>query len=48
MDYTQFSIMILSFVGLFIWNRTENRIRDKKTKDFIQENEKLAKSFYGK
>jgi len=25
MDMIQFSIMLISFVGLFIWNRTENR-----------------------
>lgn len=25
MDFIQFSIMLISFVGLFIWNRTENR-----------------------
>ena len=25
MDYTQFAVMLGSFVCLFIWNRTENR-----------------------
>lgn len=25
MDYIQFGVMLVSFVGLFVWNRTENR-----------------------
>lgn len=25
MDYIQFAVMLGSFVGLFAWNRTENR-----------------------
>lgn len=25
MDWIQFAIMFITFVGLFIWNRTENR-----------------------
>lgn len=41
MYWIQFLIMLVSFVGLFIWNRRENKIRDKKTEHFIQTNEKL-------
>ena len=25
MDWTQFAIMLLAFLGLFTWNRTESR-----------------------
>lgn len=34
MDWTQFAVMFITFVGLFIWNRTENRadIRHMDTK----------------
>ena len=25
MDWIQFALMIISFIGLFVWNRTESR-----------------------
>ncbi len=48
MEWTQFAIMIVAFVGLFIWNRTESRndIRhmDSKLESFRAESRILLKA----
>jgi hypothetical protein len=41
MDWTQFSILVLAFVGLFIWNRTENRTDYRHMESMLASNRAL-------
>lgn len=46
MDWAQFAVMFITFVGLFIWNRTESRndMRNLETK--LESNRNLTIEMY--
>lgn len=46
MDWLQFAIMIVSFVGLFIWNRTENRADMRHMDAKLEANRNLTVAFH--
>ena len=42
MDWTQFAIMFITFVGLFIWNRTESRADARHMDAKLESNRNLS------
>ncbi len=46
MDWTQFAIMFITFVGLFIWNRTESREDARHTESKLESTRELVKAIH--
>jgi hypothetical protein len=46
MDYIQFLIMFLTFIGVFIWNRTENRADLRHMDAKLESNRALCQEMY--
>jgi len=46
MDWGQFSVMFITFVGLFIWNRTENRSDMRHMDAKLESNRNLIIAFH--
>lgn len=46
MDWTQFAIMFVTFVGLFIWTRTENRADMRHMDAKLESNRALTTAFH--
>jgi hypothetical protein len=46
MDWTQFAIMFITFVGLFIWNRTESRADIRHMDAKLDANRELARTIH--
>lgn len=42
MDWTQFAVMFITFVGLFIWNRTESRADARHIDAKLESNRNLS------
>ncbi len=47
MDWIQFTIMIVSFVGLFFWNRSESRNDIRLMDQKIEENRRETNAIIG-
>lgn len=46
MDWVQFAILFITFVGLFIWNRTENRTDIRHMDSKLESNRNLSLSIH--
>lgn len=46
MDWIQFGIMFVTFVGLFIWNRTESRADMRHMDTKLESNKNLTIAFH--
>lgn len=46
MDWGQFAIMFITFVGLFIWNRTESRTDARHTEAKLESTRELVKAIH--
>ncbi len=46
MDWGQFAVMFITFVGLFIWNRTENRSDMRHMDAKLESNRNLIIAFH--
>jgi hypothetical protein len=46
MDWVQFGLMFVTFVGLFIWNRTENRSDMRHMDSKLESNRNLIIAFH--
>ena len=46
MEWTQFAIMLVTFIGLFIWNRTEARADMRNVDSKLESNRNLTIEIY--
>ncbi len=46
MDWAQFSIMIIAFVGLFTWNRSESRADYRHMDDKLEATRELIRAIH--
>lgn len=46
MEWEQFAIMVVAFVGLFIWNRTESRTDIRHMDSKLESNRALTTAFH--
>lgn len=46
MDWVQFSVMFITFVGLFIWNRTESRADSRQTEQKLESTRELVRAIH--
>lgn len=46
MDYIQFATIFLTFIGLFIWNRTEARTDNRHMDAKLESNRALSESMH--
>ena len=48
MDWTQFTIMLFAFVGLFTWNRSEGRNDIREVHSILKAIQDEIKDFHGR
>jgi hypothetical protein len=48
MDWIQFSILIVTMGGFFLWNRGESRADNRRALDLIEAISKEMKDFHGR
>lgn len=48
MDWSQFSILVITMGGFFLWNRTESRADNRRVLDLIEAINKEMKDFHGR
>jgi hypothetical protein len=46
MDWAQFAVLFLTFVGLFIWNRTESRADARHTEQKLESTRELVRAIH--